>query len=253
MMILLIVCMLLGFAIVHIIKLFRLYLIIMDKKVSFERFVPAYLRTTLVNLIVPFKLGEIYRVCEFARMTKSFEAGFFGVLIDRFFDTLAIVILLLPYQICISGNVTAPVVLLTLFIIAIVFTYMIFPSSYSFLNSYIIRTKSSKRSMSALKGLEILHEWYENVKELVIGRYGLLIMSSVAAWVVELMVLAGFSHIYGRDFKLIDFGQYIESIILGNSYGIGRMYTSASICVIAVATVIGSIIYIVNKIRRQAS
>ena len=93
---------LIAFCMVHAIKMMRMYLIIMDQKVSFDRYVPAYLRTTLVNLIVPYKLGEISRIGVFYRISGGFKTGFFSVLIDRFFDTLALVMILLPYQMFIS-------------------------------------------------------------------------------------------------------------------------------------------------------
>ena len=91
------------FICVHLIKMMRLYLIVMDRKVSFDRFVPAYLRTTLVNLVIPYKIGEIYRIVVFSRISGGFKTGFFSVLIDRFFDTLALCLILLPYQILFSG------------------------------------------------------------------------------------------------------------------------------------------------------
>jgi hypothetical protein len=38
------------FCAVHTIKMMRIYLVVMDQRVSFDRYVQAYLRTTLVNL-----------------------------------------------------------------------------------------------------------------------------------------------------------------------------------------------------------
>ena len=104
---------LIVFLCVHLIKMMRMYLIVMERKISFDRFVPAYLRTTLVNLLIPYKLGEIYRIGVFYRISGGFKTGFFSVLIDRFFDTLALVLILLPYQLLVSGKVTVPVILLT--------------------------------------------------------------------------------------------------------------------------------------------
>ena len=129
---------LIVFLCVHLIKMMRMYLIVMDQKVSFDRFVPAYLRTTLVNLLIPYKLGELYRIFVFYRISGGIRTGFFSVLIDRFFDTLALVLILLPYQLLVSGQVTVPTILLAVFVTVIVVTYMVFPSSYTFLNRYII-------------------------------------------------------------------------------------------------------------------
>ena len=67
---------LIAFCMVHAIKMMRMYLIIMDQKVSFDRYVPAYLRTTLVNLIVPYKLGEIYRIGVFTVYPEDLKQVF---------------------------------------------------------------------------------------------------------------------------------------------------------------------------------
>ena len=46
-----------GFILVHTAKMLRLYLVLMEHKIGFGRFVLLYLKTTLVNLIIPLKLG----------------------------------------------------------------------------------------------------------------------------------------------------------------------------------------------------
>lgn len=242
--IILIIALLLGFLLVHIIKLMRLYLILIDRKIPFERFVPAYLRTTFVNLIIPFKLGEIYRIGVFYKIAGDFKTGFFSVVVDRFFDTLAIIMILLPYQLMISRTITLPAILLSVFIVVIVIAYMIFPSSYRFLNGYIITSKNSSRSLAVLKGLEVVNEWYEYVRMLVIGRYGLIVLLSLAAWILEISVLAGVEKLCGLSFSVADFGAYIESIISGATYNKGALYSSASIIVIGIATIISLIVYI---------
>ena len=53
-----------GFIAVHFFKMLRLYLVLMEHRISFGRFILLYLRTTFINLIIPFKLGELYRIEE---------------------------------------------------------------------------------------------------------------------------------------------------------------------------------------------
>lgn len=238
---------LIAFCMVHAIKMMRMYLIIMDQKVSFDRYVPAYLRTTLVNLIVPYKLGEIYRIGVFYRISGGFKTGFFSVLIDRFFDTLALVMILLPYQMFISRNITTPTVLLTVFEVVVLLAYRIFPPSYDFLNRYIITSKESKRSMMALSVLEQLDDWYEYARGLVRGRYGILMLFSLAAWLLEIAVLAIFNRLWGYGFGVSDFGAYIESIVSSSDYATRKAYTAASVAVIAAFTVIFTLRYLLAK------
>lgn len=242
-----------GFALVHAIKLMRLYLVVMEKHIPIKRFIPAYLRTTLVNLIIPYKLGEIYRIGVFSRITGQFNVGLFSVLIDRFFDTLALIIILLPYQ-CLSGKgVSVPVALLTVFLLVLIFAYIMFPSAYGYLNRYIIMNRSSKSSMAALRGLEVVHDWYIYVKNLVSGRYGLLMLFSLSAWIVEMLVLFGISNIFSSKFSVSDFGDYISSILSNTRSPLNTLYTVLSIIVILIACVIFTSIYIGTKSESSKS
>ena len=229
------------FLCVHLIKMMRLYLIVMESGTSFDRFVPAYLRTTLVNLLIPYKLGEIYRVAAFSRISGGFRTGFFSVLIDRFFDTLALVMILLPYQLLISGKVTVPTLLLTAFLVVVLMAYRVFLPSYTFLNRYIITSRDSKRSMMALAALEKAGGYYRYANGLVTGRYGILLLFSLAAWLLDM----------GHPFSVADFGSYIESIVSGSEYDTKRLYTLCSAAVIAVLTVIFTIRYLIVSKRSK--
>ena len=125
--------------------------------------------------------------------------------------------------------------------------YRVFMPSYTFLNRYIITSRESKRSMMALSALETLCGWYEYVQDLVTGRYGILFLFSLAAWILEMAVLAGFSKICGIPFSVSDFGAYIESIVSGSGYEAKTWYTIASAAVIAVLTVIFTVRYLIKK------
>lgn len=236
-----------GFVFVHAVKMMRMYLIVMEQHIPFKRFVPAYLRTTLVNLIIPYKLGEVYRIGVFARITKSFNVGFFSVLVDRFFDTLALIVILLPLKLLSGKAVSGPVIMLTVFLLVVMFAYFMFPSAYGYLNHYIITSRTSGKSMAALKGLEVVHEWFLYVKKLVSGRYGLLFLFSMASWILELLVLTGLAYICGIDFSADMFGDYITSILSTQSTAINGVYTVYAIVIIAIATVIFTTMYLTGK------
>lgn len=242
---------LIGFTIVHLFKLMRMYLVVLEKNIPFKRFVLAYLRTTLVNLIIPFKLGEIYRVMVFSKLTDSFNVGLFSVLTDRFFDTLALIMILLPYQILLKGSISISTIMLTLFLVLLIFAYWMFPSSYRYLNRYIIMNRSSKRSMAALRGLEIINEWYVYVRNLVKGRYGLLTLFSFGAWIVEFLVLMGIGSHLGSGFTVADFGDYISSILSSGSTRLSRTYTILSIIIIAVVWLVLAIVNLLSKDKEQ--
>ena len=135
---------LIGFIVVHLAKMMRLYLILLEQKIEFRRFVLTYLKTTFVNLVIPFKLGEIYRIFCFSRETKVFQIGLFSVIVDRFFDTVALLVILIPFEVFITGKVTWVTGALTIFAALAIFIYIVFPGIYTYLNRYIIMFTNNK-------------------------------------------------------------------------------------------------------------
>ncbi len=240
-----------GFLAVHLVKMMRLYLVLLEQKMEFKRFVSAYLRTTLFNLLIPFKLGELYRVYTFSRMTKSVQIGLFSVVVDRFFDTMALVLILLPFQLLVSGHLTLPALFLALFVIVILFVFRIFPSVYGYLNNYIITSRSSKRSLAVLRGLDVLKRGYDYVKELVSGRYALMLLLSFGAWLLESAVLYGVAAFYGIPFTTVTFSDYISSILSTTHNALMRIYTFWSVLLIAAFTLASLIVLLFVRTRQE--
>lgn len=224
------------FLLIHTIKMFRMYLVLLEHKVEFRRFISAYLITTLVNLIIPFKLGEIYRMFEYSRMTGNPGTGIAGTLVDRFFDTMALVLILVPLHVLYPEKISAVSVFLAVFVIFITFVYMIFIPAYSYLNKYIIINRDSNNSMAVLRFLEVLKSAFDYVKRLVSGRYALIILMSFAAWVLEGGLLFVVARILGIEFNAGVFSDYITSIMSTTKNVLQEKYTIFSIVIMAVCT-----------------
>lgn len=226
--ILIILCVLL----VHLFKLIRLYLVLMEKKIPFFRFVELYLETTIINLAIPFKLGEILRILMFSAETKSFEAGFFSILTDRFFDTLSLMVLLLT--ICAAGfcGINFVMVVLLILLAGIAALYIGFPAAYGYLNRYIIINKTSKRAMRALKLLETMAGWHEYIKGLITGRCLLMMLFSVFGWLCEGAVLWMLAIITGGIFGVKEYAEYISSIFSASGSRLLIVYSGITIFIL---------------------
>ncbi|MCR5603313.1 MAG: flippase-like domain-containing protein [Lachnospiraceae bacterium] len=244
---------LIWFLLIHAVKMFRMYLVLLESRIEFKRFIFAYCRTTLLNLIIPFKLGEIYRMAVFSRITKSAAVGIASVAVDRFFDTLALVLILLPLHVLSPSKISVVSVFLMVFVIVVIFIYMMFPSAYGYLNKYIIINRTSLRSMTVLRWLEVLNSGYEYIKRLVTGRYALLTLMSFVAWVLEGGLLFAISHLLGIQFNMSDFSDYITSILSTAYSELQRKYTIFSIVVMLVFSVILGIMNFANKSDRGRS
>ena len=244
---------LIWFLAIHTVKLFRMYLVLLESRIEFKRFIFAYCRTTLLNLVIPFKLGEIYRMVVYSRLTKSPAVGIAGVIVDRFFDTFALVLILLPLHVLDPSGISAVSVFLAVFVVFVTFVYVIFPSAYGYLNRYIIINRTSARSMAVLRFLEVLNSGYEYVKRLITGRYALMILMSFASWVLEGGLLFFISRLLGIEFNMSGFSDYITSILSTAYSGLQTKYTIISITFMLILSVISGILCYAEAQRQRGN
>ena len=76
---------------VHAIKALRLYIVLFGNKFSFRKYLGQYIKTAAVNLLLPFKCGEIYRGLCIGELIGTYAEGYIIVIFDRFVDTLALI------------------------------------------------------------------------------------------------------------------------------------------------------------------
>jgi len=238
----------LGFLCVHLAKMMRFYLILMEHKINFLRFIKVYMKITFVNLALPFKLGEIFRIYCFSRETKDGKIGFLSVIIDRLFDISALLVVLIPYDLIIRKSVSPVTLILALFAAAILFLYRIFLPTYHYLNQYLITNTESREAVKCLYILENGKIWYDYIRKLLKGRSSLIFIFSCIGWVAEFGVLMCMQAILGEDFGISGFVEYINSI-----FGLGKtqllnIYTTVSCMILAIITVS---VYGVSYVRRK--
>lgn len=236
-----------GLLVVHMAKLLRCYLVLMEHKISFARFIRVYIKTTFVNIVFPFKLGELFRIYCFTKETKDVKIGFLSVLIDRFFDTCALLVLLVPFEWYVGEWLSIVSILLLFFVLGIVFIYWIFQPTYQYLNHFLIMNTSSRRTVDFLTYLETAKAWFDYIKDLITGRYALIFLCSCAGWVAEFGVLTCMTTVLGQNFGIIGFVAYIESIFSAGAGTVLDVYTTISSLIFAVVT---GMIYIISYVKK---
>lgn len=242
----------LGFAAVHFFKMARLYLVLMEHKIPFGRFILLYFRTTFINLIIPYKLGEVYRVEEIARETKVWQVGLLSVLVDRYFDMTALLCLLVPFDLFYRNTLSPITIVLLVLIVVVALLYLAIPSSYAYMNRYLIVKKSSARSMAALKGLDVVKKWYDFTKDLVTGRYAMIVLASLLGWVSEVVTLKALATTYKGNFALSDFASYIKAIFMNGDSVILATYEGITAMAFLVLTIVGYALWFIVKACKKA-
>ncbi len=221
-----------GFFAVHILKMLRFYLVLLEQRISIKEFIFLYIRTTFVNLLIPFKLGEVYRAFSVIRFTDCIEVGILSVVLDRFFDTFILLLFLIPYDLLVLGRLTWITICILLFLLAVMMIYRMFEPTYLYLNHYMIQNASTKRGIRMLSVMETLREWYDYTKKLVTGRQYLIVLCSVLGWFAEFGLLWLISGYCEMEFGITEFAAYIQSIFSMHRSVLLKKYSRISMVIL---------------------
>lgn len=244
----LIILFIVSFLLVHFFKMIRLYLVLLEQKVPFGRFIGIYLETTCINLIIPFKLGEIYRICRLAMETRKLVIGALTVMADRFFDIVSLLFLLLVMGGLNAGNGKITIVILGCAIFIMAFLYLSYPGVYRYLNGYLMKTRHSKRALFMLKNLELMNNWHEYIQQLVRGRSAFIIVASILGWVFEGIALWFLAQIIDVSYGIKDFTDYISAVLNNSNQTLYLRYNTLGLLALVALTVLFWIIRGLSKI-----
>lgn len=201
---------------VHIIKALRLYLALYGSEIDFISYIKTYCKVTPITVVIPFKLGEFFRMYVYGRKLNHALKGIIIILLDRFMDTIALVTAILFVWFFRGGDIIPLVYILLLFLIAVLLLYFLYPGIYKFWKNYLLKAKASPHRLAMLKILEIFHNIYQEIQQVVAGRGTILYFMSLTAWGIEIGSLAILNHISKEgnlDYIIAD---YLTSAMSGN-------------------------------------
>lgn len=170
---------------VHIIKAFRLFLAVYDSGIGFKLFVKTYCKVTPVNMIIPYKLGEIFRVYCYGNMLGKGLKGTIVILFDRFLDTVALLTVIVFTWIVNKKDILRPTYFLLLGIAIVFVGYSLFPGIYLFWKDTFLKAKASRRKNATIRFLIKCKTIYNEIKTVVRGKGVVLYFLSLLAWGVE--------------------------------------------------------------------
>lgn len=203
--------------IVHIIKASRLYLVLYGSDITFRSYLKVYCKVTPVSMIIPFKLGEFFRMYCYGSMLNNIIKGIVIVILDRFMDTIALVTMILLIWIFNGGHITSLVYVLLIFLISIVVMYCAFPGVYKFWKHYMLCAKATKRKLTILKLLGMMEHVYEEVQGVSKGRGIILYVMSLIAWTVEISGVVLKTGIFSNTDMSGDVADYLSAAMGGNT------------------------------------
>lgn len=217
----------------QLIKASRMYVIMMDTKLSYRKNLLLYASTTVINIMTPYKIGELYRIALYGNGIGSYAGGAVRVLLDRAVDTAALLTyltIILLFQV--SAVLPLYLLLLALFILFCA-AWFVFPQLYRFWNDFLITQRHTKRAASVLKALSDVNRAYEYLRELIRGRVFIMYALSMAAWGLELIGIYALT-IYTHTNSASQISAYLDSALSTAANEHQKLYALCYLAVLAI-------------------
>lgn len=171
---------------VYAVKLFRLYLAFSNTGLTFHAHVLQFLKTLPASLLLPFKLGDLFRAYCYGIHIQNFFRSILIILIDRFSDTLALVTILF-LTVLYRSEMQIPFLLFLLigFLMLLIICYQAFPSFAGYWKRYLLESSATKQRLEYLHLLARCEHVYHEMQDVVRGRLLLMYFLSMVAWCAE--------------------------------------------------------------------
>ncbi len=172
--------------IVHALKVCRLYLALYGSDIGSSVCMKLYCKVTPVSVVLPWKLGEFFRMYCLGNELGSILKGVVIILLDRFFDTMALVTMMLILWVMSGGILPVLVYGFLIFLALVVMIYLAFPGMYGVWKDYLLSSKATAHKLSLLKILDAANRIYSEIRTVLRGRGSLLYILSMLAWGAEI-------------------------------------------------------------------
>lgn len=179
----------------HVLRMFRLVLLTLDKRNSAFPLVTAHALTAFPSSFLPLKLGELLRLAAFFRVFETREKAMAVWLAERFGDVLVITAFIFSLYLLdinvppgmravfIIFVLASGVGLIGLFAVAKVFVY---------LNRHLVLTSLSPRGLLLLRTSHVLRSLEMSIHRSLEGRVSGFLLLSVLIWSFEILALSLF-------------------------------------------------------------
>ncbi len=238
----------LSVAAVHFIKALRLYIALYGNGINTNDYIKTYCKVTPVNIILPFKSGELYRIYCWGYLLNDYLKSTIVVLLDRFMDTIALITLLLILCAFYGTKVTALTYFLILFLLVLFLTYYIFPNFYKFWNAYFLDAKATKNKLWGLKHLEKINMVYLEINNIINGRAVILYSLSILAWTIEIFNLFMLNKLFFHKLPNVTITKYLNAAI-GNALSVE--FSSFVFISVIILSLIYLLLQIINIFKKR--
>ncbi len=229
---------------VNLVKAVRLYFILSESRFPPKLYVKQFCKTTLVSILIPFKLGDFYRIYCYGYHLNSYSKSTVYIVIDRFFDILALLSIVLVLLVTTHEDFELVVTLLTLFLVLVMAVYVSLPYVCIRLKHYYLRSRATAKTLNRLSMISKIERIYNPISNALKGKGVILLILSLVAWLLELGTVAILDG--PESSKFVDY--------LMSAFGIGDSFNLKLFIMVTASILLASytIIQIVQKYTERS-
>lgn len=202
----------------HLVKIVRVVFIFQDHEIRLRDAVYFQFISNLASLILPFRLGDIYRIFVFASITGP-KKSILGVLIEKIFDFLILTIIAIGT--CISFKLDLNLALVGLAVICffIAYTYYFLEDNIVILKRILILRKHNNFLSKFYLLLSSVESYFVSFKEMTNRKIAVLALLTVIIWILEFSALFCLVKEIGVNVEIYKVIEFLSPTNIANRLG----------------------------------
>lgn len=231
---------------VHGLKAIRLYFTLYDSRIGFVNYLKVFCKVTPISLILPYKLGDFFRIYCYGNIIKDYPKAFIIVLIDRFMDTLGLLIMIILMFAFNDMSIPKIALVLLIFLCTLLLLLIAYPGVHKFWRKKLLSSRATERKYNFLKLLDYTNSLYVEIKNVCSGKGVIIFFLSLFAWIIEIWSIT----LKSNEGINIVISNYLSAAVgIGNSNEL-RIFVFVSICIMILIYLISKGVSLMNNGRK---
>lgn len=217
--------------IVNFLKYIRLYIVFLGYNIDGKENMVQFSKTVIVSVLLPFKLGDIFRGYCYGTKINNLLRGFILILLDRVVDTIALITFIIGIKLFFQGSFPMVFIVIFFFCFISVISYYCFPKIFYFWNHYLLKKTATKRIISILQLLNRLNEVYREIEVAISSKMLVLYAISIVSWAIEIGGVYLISNINKDNVFLNIVSDYLWSTLCTENGTYSQQYMICSVAI----------------------
>jgi hypothetical protein len=177
------------YVVAHLLRSVRLFLILYDGRLRLREALYAHVHSAGVSALIPFKLGELYRMLVIYVATGHPAKAVVAAWIERVFDTLIVLTLFFCLGVFAGPQALAgarwflPVA--AAFLFASFFLFLVLPESLTLIKRHLILKHNNQVALNGLVLVDRLHRMLAEAATIWRSRFATMLWLSLGIWFLE--------------------------------------------------------------------